>query len=222
MTFGFAVGPTHTGVGSVDIAQTVFIDCSALGCATGGYNVGNGTGGNILDTYFYGCNSQVNGSYGIYSTGTTWHWYGGTFQKNGYADIWLGNGSKIVSAQGFRGESSTRLLYSTGGGTCNVSLRDTLAGHSIRTYTESANGDYINYNLPGVLNLDNIQIQQRGCALTGGPPHPTALTVNVNGLAAEATINQLFSAGPTQFVTVNINGYVHEQLHRVRDHQYHP
>jgi len=81
MQNGFAVGPMWNPGG--DIAQTIFMNCSAYGCVNAGYNVGNTVGGNILDTAFFGCNSQRSGNYGIFSEGTNWVWYGGVFQKNG-------------------------------------------------------------------------------------------------------------------------------------------
>ena len=293
MQNGFAVGPMWNPGG--DIAQTIFMNCSAYGCVNAGYNIGNTVGGNILDTAFFGCNSQRSGNYGIFSEGTNWVWYGGVFQKNGSrndtscttqaspnqntildpsalstdvgsaivdtgglipagttitsyvtagsggpgyvisgagassaatgvslwiskpngADICIGNGSLNITAQGFRTENSRRLLYGiSGGGMNTVSLRDISwgGGNGSSGPPQTPLGDFINYSLAGTLILDNVQFAAwpgsgvTPCFVLGTSGSP--LSVTAVALAAEAPITQLFSVAPTQYITIDISGYV--------------
>jgi hypothetical protein len=117
----------------------------------------------------------------------------------------MGNGPVAVS--GVRSENSGRLLYATAGTVAAVvSLRDIY--WTSQSGFISGDGDWINYNLGGVLALHNVNCKG------SSPVVPVILlgttgklTVTAAGLATSQPPWQLFSAAPTQNVTAVLTGY---------------
>lgn len=221
VTNGFAVGPTHTGVNTPDIAETYFIHCRSIFAATAAFCVGNGTVSQILNTYMFGCYGGHT-TYGIYANATNVNWSSGTLQKNTY-DIYFDGALSAAASRiaGFRSENSKYLLgcNSAGNGSGQVTLEDISWQSPGGMYTgyPAVAGNYINWSYPGTLNLVNITVTaglSSGSynfapviSLTTPATTHKGLAVNVQGFQAATTLGNLFSSTNTQ-ATATISGFV--------------
>src|ERR1035437_7530957 len=106
LTNAFAVGPTHTGASNIDIAYTTFNDCRAVAPTNACWLLGNGTGGNILDTHLDMC-FAVQGQYGVYADQTAFTWTNGDVYGHTTANFRISNNAgKNCLIQGVESETS--------------------------------------------------------------------------------------------------------------------
>lgn len=207
--YSFAVGPSHTGSGTVDIAATSFWDCTGISPTQAPWLVGNGTPGNILGTHCYGCQA-LSSQYGVRLAAGDITWYGGGFGENTNADIRVesSNGAPIV-VSGFRSEGGARLLSSSQVATpATVAIRDAtwISGDG----SISAAGDVINHLTCGTLTLDSVNILNLGSTvpvfIVGNPFGQS--TVALRGCAVSAPMATLLSGTPAGNVSATVENYV--------------
>jgi hypothetical protein len=185
------------------------------GATNAGFLLGNGTGGNILNTYMHGCSSSSN-LYGVYANYSNFIWSSGTMQKNGTDIAFAGGATSESVIENFRSENSGILLSSpsNAGGSGLVSLRNIswAGGGSVGPYSPPASGMIMSWGYSGLLILENIAIYT--AAGTGVQPvigFPSGsgyqLSVIANNLSTSAPYSHLFSCGPESAV-VYLTGYM--------------
>lgn len=113
---GLAIATDFPGSGSLDVANTVLLGCSASHCMVAGVQVGNGTSGNVLDHWAYGLSISECG-YGVYLTAGSLSIHGGDFSTNVVDYRKFQPVSQEVLVSGIRTENPAMFYEMTGAAT---------------------------------------------------------------------------------------------------------
>jgi hypothetical protein len=152
LTNAFAVSPDH----HADVSETVLTRCRAANAATAGFLIGDGTSGNVLNTFLTNCGASGQ-TYGIQLAGAGCRWVNGTFEDSTGADIYISqpNTSEPAVFDGIRSEGSNRLMTTAGPSSTTVVIE--LANCVYSGDALNADGEWIHNFLGGMFVLRNMR-----------------------------------------------------------------
>ncbi len=105
MQHAFAHGTDHPGATNVDASGTTFLECEASGALVANWRLGNGSQGNVLNVYHYGCVSNL-GSVACLMAGCSTNWVGGGVGETGTDFLTTMSASNPFTVTGCRSENS--------------------------------------------------------------------------------------------------------------------
>ncbi len=204
---GFAIGSKAADKGW-QCDGSIFQNCLVTGYWKSGetqlwqnaWEIGNGTHGNNIDHYLYGCSwAQVR--HGLHMNASNALLYGS--QPGGSeVDIFISGAAHPIVIDGLRSEASTRLLEHSGGASdSHVSLRNVLWN----AQELNPDGLWIFRNTSGTLELNNVVCLNAPPTITpqilvdsaGG----NLVSCTATGVASRASVETAFRLGPGAYLT---------------------